>query len=74
MLIRLNEASIDFSIIISDSGIGIAEDQTRQNIRNVQPAERPRRQALCGTGLGLAISKRFANLWEQKLELKAKSA
>ncbi|MCP4360003.1 MAG: hypothetical protein GY796_18520 [Chloroflexi bacterium] len=60
------QAAVDdnsLTIIISDTGIGIAAEAMSRIFGEFQQAESTTRQQFGGTGLGLAISCSLARLW-----------
>jgi PAS domain S-box-containing protein len=68
---KIDEASIDFSIIISDSGIGIAEDQLDRIFETFSQQSGQDAKLYGGTGLGLAISKRLCELMGAEIRVES---
>lgn len=60
------------SIIISDTGLGIPEDELPYIFERFYRVEKSRSRELGGTGLGLAIVKKLVELQEGTIELSSK--
>jgi len=62
----------EFSIVVTDTGIGIPEDQHDVVFQEFRQVDGSSTRAHGGTGLGLAIVKRLVEMMNGRIELKSK--
>lgn len=60
--IKVSQSAQNISITVSDTGIGISEDQMLHIFDEFRQADSSTSRRFGGTGLGLAIAKKYANL------------
>ena len=68
---KMTADAVTIKICVSDTGIGIANDQQQDIFSPFVQASNHNRQEHGGTGLGLAISSRLLELMKSKLRLKS---
>jgi PAS domain S-box-containing protein len=73
-IVNKNDGFIDFYIAISDSGIGIAEEDQNRIFDSFSQQSGQSSRNYEGTGLGLAISKKLCELMNGKIDLESKPA
>jgi signal transduction histidine kinase len=69
---KISEEKVLVSIQISDSGIGIAEEQQERLFEEFTQLDSSNTRQYGGTGLGLAIVKKLIQIMGGKIELKSK--
>ena len=67
------ETSIDLSISVQDTGIGIPKEQQKLIFETFQQQEGQKAKRFGGTGLGLSISKRLAEMMGGKITVTSES-
>ncbi len=70
-LLQNMDNCIDFEIVVSDSGIGIAEEEQKQIFESFTQTSGQDSKKYGGTGLGLAISKRLIELMNGNILLES---
>ncbi|SHJ86262.1 PAS domain S-box-containing protein [Tangfeifania diversioriginum] len=71
-IVTKKDCFIDFEIAISDSGIGIAEEDQKRIFDSFSQQSGQESRNYEGTGLGLAISKKLCELMNGKIGLESK--
>jgi signal transduction histidine kinase/CheY-like chemotaxis protein len=69
---RLNEDEQTVTFSVSDTGIGIAEEDQQRIFEEFAQVESPIQQRVRGTGLGLPLSKRLAELLGGSISVKSR--
>ena len=70
-IIEKNTSTIDFTCIVSDTGIGIAKDQLESIFDKFSQAEKSTERLYGGTGLGLNIAKELVSLMKGEVTVES---
>ena len=65
------DEDVEFQLVVSDTGIGIAEDERDEVFQAFQQVDSSVRRVYEGTGLGLAIALQLVHLMEGDIELES---
>ncbi len=70
---KADDGRLRLSVSISDTGIGLTDEQTAKLFRSFEQAEAGISRKYGGTGLGLAISKRIVELMDGEISVSSKA-
>jgi two-component system sensor histidine kinase/response regulator len=70
-LIEINKEQLNFSCKISDSGIGLSNEQLENVFSPFSQADNSKTRKYGGTGLGLTIVKQLCELMDGNIKVKS---
>ncbi len=73
VVVTARQSDKNIAIVVTDSGIGIAEDQLPHIFNEFRQADSSTSRKFGGTGLGLAIARKYANLLGGSISVRSKT-